>query len=127
MVDACKKGTEVANPTGAERLIQLLKFVEFTFPGQVYHVRVFDYKMRIEIRGVGRSMVDLIAKKHLVPGMYIESKPDVAYIHANLIELNSGLCGYLDVRRCWGLTKIEHWITELESFLSIDLRGKDVT
>jgi len=114
------------NLTGAERLLRLLKFVDFTFPGQVSHVRVYDYKMCVQILGVSGGMVNLMADKHLFPGMYIKTHGTVVYIYAHLSELNNGLCGYLDVRRCWGLTKIEHWIAELELFrhVLLNLRGK---
>jgi hypothetical protein len=79
--------------------------------------------MTVQVMDVHPDMVEMITNRKLFKGMLIESQTyggdawAEVRVHVDLAELNNGLCGHLDTRKCWGLTKVEHWIDELQYFL----------
>lgn len=107
---------------GVRRILDVLKMIEFQFPGSSPGVRVRDYKMRVFVDNVHEDMMEHLVDQKLFPGAYIQTQLDLdrfytVTFHYDLAEISSALCGHLDVRRCWGLTRIDHWIAELAYFL----------
>lgn len=119
----------VRKETGAERLLSLLMFLDGTFPGSVSTVRVSEDHMKVSISSVHEDMLELLYTKKLFTGVYIETQKEgdlwyEVHFHVDLDEVNCGLLQHLAVRRCWGLTQIEHWIAELKLFVQGYLLGK---
>ena len=104
------------------RILDILKRIDFMFPGSVRHVRVRDHKMKVFLDNVHEDTVDYLTDEKLFTGMYVETQKymDDYYevtFHFNLMEISDHLCGHLETRKCWGMTRIHDWISELEYYL----------
>ncbi|RKY27424.1 MAG: hypothetical protein DRP83_02340, partial [Planctomycetota bacterium] len=99
-----------------------MEFLDLAFPSRIDIVRVTDYCMRVTLLDIHKDAIEDIAERKLIQGMHLEVRGDGEFcnsliLHAELRDLDEKLCHHLDVRRCWGLTKIEHWIAELKFYL----------
>jgi len=104
------------------RILDIMKRLDFMFPGSLRRVRVRDYAMQIFVDNVHEQGVDYLTDEKLFSGMYIQTRKfldeyfEVTF-HFNLMEISDHLCGHLETRKCWGMTRLEHWIEELRYYL----------